>query len=131
MRTLIVSTVLLLALATGGLWYMERMENPRSSFATFEEMEAAGLVARGWLPEFLPHSATDINETHDIDTNRVRASFKYDVADVQSVEKSCERVSHDERGSSYLCRSVPAGSASLFLGRDGTAYYYSSPADGA
>jgi hypothetical protein len=129
MRALIVSTVVLLALAVGGLWYMERMENPRSRFATFGEMEAAGLIARGWLPEFLPRSATDIDETHDIDTNRVRASFKYDVGDVQSVEKSCERVSHDERGCLYLCHSVPAGSASLFLGRDGTAYYL-SPADG-
>jgi hypothetical protein len=129
MRALIVSIVVLLAVVIGGLWYMERAENPRSSFATFEEMEAAGLIARGWLPEFLPRSATEIEETHDIDTNRVRASFKYDVADVESVEKSCERVSSDERGSSYLCRSVPAGSAALFLGRDGTAYY-SSPADG-
>lgn len=129
MRTLIVSTVLLLALVVGGMWILERTESPRSTFATFEEMKASGLIARGWLPEFLPRSATEIQETHDIDTNRVQASFKYDITDVESVEEACERVSHDERGSLYVCRGVPAGSASLFLGRDGTAHCL-SPADG-
>lgn len=46
-------------------------ENPKSHFDSYEELEASGLIARGWLPAFLPRSITDTSESHDMDTNSV------------------------------------------------------------
>lgn len=36
---------------------------------------AAGAMTRGWLPSFLPASATTIREAHNLDTNEVWATF--------------------------------------------------------
>ena len=45
MRTVIVAVAVVVALLAGALWYLEYSENPRSSFTSFAEMEAAGLIA--------------------------------------------------------------------------------------
>ena len=127
MRTLIAVVAIVLLLVGGSLWLLERSENPRFSFATFSEMEAAGLIAAGWLPEFLPRSAKQIEETHNIDTNEVSATFTYDIGDVQSVEAACSKVSQSDRGAEYTCRTRHDQVATLLLGSDGIAYYKSSP----
>jgi hypothetical protein len=127
MRAVIAVVAIVLLLVAGSLWFLERSENPRSSFATFSEMEAAGLIAAGWLPEFLPRSARQIEETYNIDTNEVSATFTYDVGDVQSVEAACDKVAQSERGAEYTCRTRYGQIATLLLGSDGIAYYKSSP----
>jgi hypothetical protein len=37
--------------------------------------EAKPFVEAGWLPKWLPETATDIRQAHDIDTNAVVAAF--------------------------------------------------------
>ena len=123
MKTVNVSIAVFLVLVFGALWYLEYTENPRSNFATFADMEAAGMIASGWLPDFLPRSAREIEVTTGIDTNRVKASFKYDVGDVHSVEAACKKVSNDNRASKYVCQTRNAETATLLLGHDGVAFY--------
>jgi hypothetical protein len=53
-----------------GVFGVAHFENPSSRFSTYEELKGSGLIERGWVPEFLPRSATDIAESHDVDTNR-------------------------------------------------------------
>jgi hypothetical protein len=125
---IIASAVGLLLLAVGVLWLIQRGENPRSSFANFAEMEAAGMIARGWLPDFLPRSARQIEETHDLDTNKVQATFRYDVHDVQSVEAACRSVSQSDRQTQFKCLLSDGHMATLTLGCDGIAHYSSTPA---
>lgn len=115
----------LLGVALGALRYMDFAENPRSSFASFAEMEAAKMIESGWLPEFLPKSATDIEESHNIDTNRVWASFKYQVGDLQSVEGACKKVAENNRGKKYLCPPLDTRTSTIILGSDGAGYYLS------
>ena len=38
-------------------------------YATLKDAENAGAVSRGWLPDWLPKSAVEIEEAHDVDTN--------------------------------------------------------------
>lgn len=115
----------LLGVALGALRYMDFAENPRSSFASFAEMEAAKMIESGWLPEFLPKSATDIEESHNIDTNRVWASFKYQAGDLQSVEGACKKVAENNRGKKYLCPPLDTRTSTIILGSDGAGYYLS------
>ena len=47
-----------------------------SAFASMKEARSTGAVARGWVPNDLPESATDLREAHDVDTNEVWGTFR-------------------------------------------------------
>jgi hypothetical protein len=51
---------------------------------------ADGAIARGWLPEWLPQTATDIHEWHDLDTNSSKASFRYEAGDAPKLPLGCQ-----------------------------------------
>lgn len=129
MKHLVKSVILALALlgvVLGGVRYMEYIENPKSSFPSIAEMEASGLVDAGWLPGYLPSSASQIEERHNIDTNEVWASFRYTVGDVKSVESECEKIAENDRGKKYLCPPVDTRTITIILGNDGNGYYQSN-----
>jgi len=129
MKILVKSVIIALALlgvVLGGVRYMEYMENPKSSFPSISEMEASGLVDAGWLPGYLPSSASQIEERHNIDTNEVWASFRYTIGDVKSVEAECEKIAENDRGRKYLCPPVDIRTTTIILGNDGNGYYQSN-----
>ena len=73
MRKGIVAVVLLGAqLFAGGC--SDRRE---SAFANVKEARSSGAVARGWVPNDLPESPTDLRELHDLDTNEVWGTFRF------------------------------------------------------
>ena len=37
------------------------------TYATYADAERAGAIERGWLPAFVPRSARNLEETHDLD----------------------------------------------------------------
>lgn len=121
--------IILIFAMLGVLWvalqYMEYTENPRSTFASYEEIERSGLIARGWLPWYLPHSVTEIEESHNLDTNRVWASFRYRVTDLDAVESTCKRIAENGQGKKYLCPPYEARTSTLVLRNDGEGYYLS------
>ena len=57
------------ALAAAGLYMCARSETPTTRYPTYAEAVADGAIQRGWIPGFVPSSATTIEETHNIDTN--------------------------------------------------------------
>lgn len=46
-----------------------------SDFATQKEADAAGMVRKGWIPEWVPREATKLREVHDLDSNASQLSF--------------------------------------------------------
>lgn len=54
-------------------------------YADHEAARAAGAVARGWIPAWVPPSARDIREVHDLDTNAQTLSFSLPVSDVAAM----------------------------------------------
>ncbi len=60
--------VVLFAILLCGVGCDDRQE---SVFANVKDARASGAVARGWVPNDLPESATDLRERHDLDTNEV------------------------------------------------------------
>ena len=63
-----------------------------ATYATYADAVAAGEQRRGWLPSFVPATATDIREAHDIDTNTQWLRFRVPVGDT-SVGNGAERIS--------------------------------------
>lgn len=59
-------------------------ETIRMSYPTTAAARAHGAVQRGWLPEELPDSATNISEVHDLDTNTGGGSFQFGATDVDT-----------------------------------------------
>jgi hypothetical protein len=51
------------------LWLLACDEEPYRSYADIPEAKAAGELARGWLLEWVPHSATDVHLQNNVDTN--------------------------------------------------------------
>lgn len=50
-------------------------ETRDATYATFADAQSTGAVARGWVPAWLPASATNIREVHNIDTNHFMLGF--------------------------------------------------------
>lgn len=63
-------------------------ESFESHYPTYDAAIADG-AKRGWLPEWLPKSATDIHEWHNIDTNATIASFAYGTVEPAEFLVSC------------------------------------------
>jgi hypothetical protein len=50
-------------------------ETFESHYSDRQEAQRDGVFERGWLPDWLPASATDIREIHNLDTNEGAFSF--------------------------------------------------------
>lgn len=66
--------ILLVAMALSG----GCSEVDEGRYASWADADRAGVVERGWIPPFVPQSARDIHDVHDLDTNRQRLSFTID-----------------------------------------------------
>lgn len=105
-----------------GLFALAHFENPSSRFGTYEELKAAGLIERGWVPEQLPKSAIGIEESHDIDTNHGWASFKYKPGDTAAADGGCQLLHQTNEGRKYLCPPFGRQTSILVLMADGTGF---------
>lgn len=46
-----------------------------SSYATKQEAVDAEMIAKGWIPAWVPEEATDLREVHDLDSNVSALAF--------------------------------------------------------
>ena len=67
MKRLVIILLTLVALAC--------KEDFESRYATFSDVQRAGVGSRTWLPRWLPENATDIRERHNIDSNATLVAF--------------------------------------------------------
>lgn len=50
-----------------------------AKFSDLEEAVLADAVAKGWVPDFLPKSTHDIFEWHNVEQDKTRVEFSFDV----------------------------------------------------
>lgn len=64
-----------------------------SKYSNLAEAVRSNAVAKGWIPELLPKSATNIIEWHNVEIDRLRVEFSFDAkADGQWIEALFKRV---------------------------------------
>lgn len=69
----------------------ERLETVETYYQDFRTAHKANAVGAGrWIPSFLPESATDIHELHNLDTNEIWLVFRMNSADRGSISRFCE-----------------------------------------
>lgn len=88
-----------LAITVGALLLLSSClrENLESHYRTYTEAVAAGAIARGWIPKWLPSTASDIHEEHNIDTNATLLAFDYGTAGPEQFLATCHRDSRVPR----------------------------------
>lgn len=70
--------VVFFAIAVTWIVAMKNLEVTSESYDSYSEVAAiAGIFDAGWIPIWLPKSATNIKETHDIDTNEAWLTFVF------------------------------------------------------
>ena len=121
---IIASLLLIVTIAViGSCEYFYSLEQPKSHFTDFKGLEKSGLIERGWVPSFIPQSAYDIHEQHDLDTNWVQMSFKFNPKDTSTMVNSCS-VTKEKESTIYLCKNM--GSKIKIITKDGYAKYSST-----
>jgi len=98
----------------------------KTKFATYDDLKQSGYIEKGWLPDFLPESSENIIETHNIDTNTVKAVFEYSISDIQNIEKECIEKTNIENGTEYRCKYKDSYIL-IKLMKNGEGYLFSSP----
>jgi hypothetical protein len=82
MRRMLAISVLLLSVACN--------ETQHRVYPTRQEAVADGAIDRGWVPKWLPPSATDIREVHNIDSNATLMTFRFERTDLSRMVSDCE-----------------------------------------
>ncbi len=68
-------------------------EQVDETYPTWAEAQRAGAVERGWIPTFVPQSARQIRDWHDLDGNRQTLFFVARPSDVEAMLVSFPSVS--------------------------------------
>lgn len=93
MRTIAFVLLLIYVILIG----CERMETTENVYQDFDAAYIAEAVGDDkWIPGFLPPSAKNIREKHNLDTNEVWLSCQFSAADRNSIMKACRQISQHE-----------------------------------
>lgn len=93
-RVLICVAVCAAAAGAAVLWVVTELErfdaqfDKDAAYATFAEVEADGAVGRGWIRSFVPKTATDIRESHNVERGEIWLRFSAPAADIEALERT-------------------------------------------
>ena len=85
LRTLTFVVIGLGALLLGLPLLCIRPGAPASTYSSYLEAERAGAVGHGWIPPWVPRSATAIREVHDIASSRQWLRFELPLDDAKTM----------------------------------------------
>lgn len=72
-------------------------------YADYEAARLAGAVERGWIPDFVPQSAYDIRDIHDLDSNAQTLNFRAPVSRIPEMVQGMT-VATDEATAARIVR---------------------------
>jgi len=63
-----------------------------TKYKNWQEIDADGAIKRGWIPEWLPKEAVNIQERHNLDTSELAFSFELPASTSLNLKVSCADV---------------------------------------
>lgn len=66
----------------GAIAWLTAGETLEAHYSTYAEAERESAVERGWIPPFVPHTATAIADVHNLDTNAQVLRFEAPAEDL-------------------------------------------------
>ncbi|WP_223482599.1 MULTISPECIES: hypothetical protein [Stenotrophomonas] len=76
-----------------------------SSYATKQEAVDAEMIAKGWIPAWVPEEATDLREVHDLDSNVSALAFSKPRSKQLLLPPGCRPVNHSATQPALFNRS--------------------------
>lgn len=74
-----------------------------ATYTSYDELIEDGAVVRGWFPNWIPKSLTEIEEIHDLDTNQSAFFARFAKQDADVIFDNCSR--HEDIGTTrFLAR---------------------------
>ncbi|USA38258.1 YbbD family protein [Pelagerythrobacter marinus] len=73
-------------------------EQIEESYPTWAEAQRAGTIERGWVPSFVPTSARNISDSHNLDRNTQTLRFAVPPSDVSAIVGKFAHISTDDQG---------------------------------
>lgn len=73
--------------------FLPRMEITSASFASYEHARPG--IDAGWLPDWLPKSAHNVRESHDIDSNFTWLMFQFSASD-PFFDSACDPINRED-----------------------------------
>jgi hypothetical protein len=119
-------------LAIGGILLMLLVgckEDMSAFYDTYADAERAGAVNRGWIPPYVPPSATEITEVHNLDVNSQRIRFQAPLADLRLMTEGMRMVPRSDLPTSNVY--LPPMEGDWSPGSDENLRFYEAPDGGA
>ncbi|MDB1123418.1 hypothetical protein [Vibrio algarum] len=95
-------------------------------FKNYMDIEKAEFFKQGWLPNYLPKSAVNIEVLHNTESKVITATFEFDADDINSIKDNCSLVAETENSALYSCADLN-NDISFDLSKDGHGVYASKP----
>jgi hypothetical protein len=103
--------------------FMSYFEIQRTFYANYDEAKKSGAFERGWLPKYLPRSAKNIHEVHNLDTNQGWAEFEFDVKDIAKMESQCQLSEKTRMNKKFSCPEIDKTTVIFVLQFNGKGHY--------
>jgi len=110
------------------------LEVQSSEYPDYQSVLADGAIDRGWIPEFLPRSAAQIREKHDLDSNASLLVFSFEAGDHAELKQACSPADNIESPTlqaSWWPKDLPSHDLAFYRCLDGylglsigTAYFW-------
>lgn len=84
-----------------------------SSYATKQEAVDAEMIAKGWIPAWVPQEAIDLREVHDLDSNVSALAFSKPRSKQLLLPSGCRPVNHSATQPALFNRSWWPSEAAL------------------
>ena len=125
MKTIILIVTSIISVFAVTFVILAYFEKPSSQFANYNQLAESGLIESGWVTKYIPKSAVNIHEQHDLDTNQVNVYFNYDANKSEMLINECLLIIENEAGRKYICPPLEGQTGVLTLRKDGTGIYLS------
>lgn len=87
------SKILIALVALLSILFIYDYEIVESHFNNYKEASRNGVIPEdGWIPQFLPETATNIHERHHVDTNETWVRFSFQSKDVNFWATKCSSI---------------------------------------
>ena len=84
-------------------------ETPVEEYSSLAEARAAGAIDRGWIPDFLPPSATHLRQVSDLDTNERWLAFMAPLPELRAMASRLAPLSYEDARRTAVDRSWVVG----------------------
>ena len=77
-------------ISIGTVAFFSCSERETNNFKNYQSVVESGLIAKGWIPSFIPKSSYNIKEHHAVDIPNIYIELYFKPEDISYFEKTCD-----------------------------------------